>query len=196
MEGETFSGECIRLSPEQKLFINEEINFLIQLKYNFIHYNGFPAVHKVNFRENIDTNIFEEEEGGTENQKKVKYFVQQYQENMKEHGVLSPFRENVIIIDEVHNFVNEIMNGSAPANVFYDWIINSEDVKLVFLSGTPIINKPAEIAILYNMLRGILNVFEFSVISDRDDYEVQQELREYFYQKNHPLNNFMLQKKR
>ena len=52
---------------------------------------------------------------------------------MKEHGVLSPFRENVIIIDEVHNFVNEIMNGSAPATVFYNWIINSEDVKIVFL---------------------------------------------------------------
>ena len=196
VEGETFSGECIRLSPEQKLFINEEINFLIQLKYNFIHYNGFPAVHKVNFRENIDTNIFEEEEGGTENQKKVKYFVQQYQENMKEHGVLSPFRENVIIIDEVHNFVNEIMNGSAPANVFYDWIINSEDVKLVFLSGTPIINKPAEIAILYNMLRGILNVFEFSVISDRDDYEVQQELREYFYQKKSSIEQLHVTKRR
>ena len=40
-----------------------------------------------------------------------------------------------------------------PANVFYNWIVNSEDVKLIFLSGTPVINKPAEIAILYNMLR-------------------------------------------
>ena len=74
-EGETFSGECIQLTPEQKLFINEEINLLIQLKYNFIHYNGFPPVHKVNFQEELDEEIFEEEEGGTENQKKVKYFV-------------------------------------------------------------------------------------------------------------------------
>ena len=72
----------------------------------------------------------------------LKYFVKKYQENVEKYGVLSPFRECVIIIDEVHNFVNEIMNGSAPANVFYDWIINSEDVKIVFLSGTPIINKP------------------------------------------------------
>ena len=194
-EGETFSGECIRLTPEQKLFINEEINFLIQLKYNFIHYNGFPAVHEVNFREEVDTDIFEDEEGGTENQKKVKYFVKQYQQNMKEHGVLSPFRENVIIIDEVHNFVNEIMNGSAPANVFYDWIVNSEDIKLVFLSGTPIINKPAEIAILYNMIRGVLNIFEFSVVSDRDDYEVQQELRDYFYQKKSSIEQLHVTKR-
>ena len=62
--------------------------------------------------------------------------------------------------------------------------VNSENVKIIFLSGTPIINKPAEIAILYNMLRSILHIFNYTVISDRDDYEVQQELREYFYQKN------------
>ena len=35
---------------------------------------------------------------------------------------------------------------------FYEWIINAEKVKLVFLSGTPIINKPNEIGILFNML--------------------------------------------
>ena len=195
-EGETFSGECIQLTPEQKIFINEEINLLIQLKYNFIHYNGFPPVHKVNFQEKLDEEVFEEEEGGTENQKKVKYFIKQYQKNVKEHGVLSPFRENVIIIDEVHNFVNEIMNGSAPATVFYNWIINSEDVKIVFLSGTPIINKPAEVAILYNMLRGILNIYEFSVISERDDYEIQQELREYFYQKKSSIEQLHVTKKK
>ena len=32
--------------------------------------------------------------------------------------------------------------------------MNAENVKLVFLSGTPIINKPCEIAVLYNMLKG------------------------------------------
>ena len=195
-EGEVFNGECIKLNEEQEVLIDVEVNFLIQLKYNFVHYNGFPPVHEVNFREKIDTELFEEEEGGTENQKKVREFVKAYQKNVKEYGVLSPFRENVIIIDEVHNFVNEIMNGSAPANVFYDWIVNSEDVKLIFLSGTPIINKPAEIAILYNMLRGVLNVYEFSVISDRDDYEVQQELREYFYQKRSSIEQLHVTKKR
>ena len=31
------------------MFIEEEINLLIQLKYNFIHWNGFPDVHKINY---------------------------------------------------------------------------------------------------------------------------------------------------
>ena len=49
------------LLPEKKNrleFIEEEIIFLIQLKYNFIHYNGFPEVDKVNFRERLDKDIF------------------------------------------------------------------------------------------------------------------------------------------
>ena len=195
-EGEKFYGECNQLDEIHKLFIDEEINLLIQLKYNFIHYNGFPEVDKVDFREKIDKDVLEETDGGTENQKKVKEFVENYQENVKKYGVLSPFRENVIIIDEVHNFVNEIINGSAPANVFYDWIVNSEDVKLVFLSGTPVINKPAEIAILYNMLRGMLNIYEFSVLSDRDDYEVQQELRQLFYVEKSSIEQLHVSKKK
>ena len=195
-EGESFNGECLKLKPEQKIFIDEEINLLIQLKYNFIHYNGFPKVHEVNFREQVDEELFEDDDEGTDNQKKVKYFVKKYQENVKDYGVLSPFRENVIIIDEVHNFVNEIMNGSAPANVFYDWIINSEDVKIVFLSGTPVINKPAEIAILFNMLRGALQVYEFSVISSRDDYELEQELRDHFYKERSSIEQLHVSKKK
>ena len=195
-DGETFGGECIELKEEQKMFIDQQINFLIQLKYNFIHYNGFPEVDKVNFKEKIPEELEGTDEGGTSNQRKVQYFVKEYQNNVDAHGVLSPFRENVIIVDEVHNFVNEIMNGSAPANVFYNWIINSEDVKIVFLSGTPIINKPAEIAILYNMLRGILHIFDFSVVSDRDDYEVQQELRQHFYQSNSSVEQLHVSKKK
>ena len=183
-EKESFNGECLKLTEEQKMFIEQQINFLIKLKYNFIHYNGFPEVDKVDFRNVVPEELDDDGEAGTSNQAMVKKFIKKYQDNSKNYGVLSPFRENVIIIDEVHNFVNQIMNGSAPANVFYDWIINSEDVKIIFLSGTPVINKPAEIAILYNMLRGVLHIFNYTVISDRDDYEIQQELREYFYKKN------------
>ena len=51
---------------------------------------------------------------------------------------------------------------------------DAEDIKIVFLSGTPIINKPAEIAILFNMLRGSLLVFDFTVKSDKDEVELQK----------------------
>ena len=187
-EGEVFHGTTNKLSEEQKMFIEEEINLLIQLKYNFIHWNGFPEVHK------IDYNNPKFKKNPTPNQKLAQTLAEKYISNKKNHFVSSPFKEDVIIIDEVHNFVNEIINGSAPANVFYNWIVDSEDVKLVFLSGTPVINKPAEIAILYNMLRGIIYIYDYSVKSTRDEVEVQNELREIFYTERSSIEQLHVKK--
>jgi len=60
----------------------------------------------------------------------------------------------VIIIDEVHNLFNSISNGSKIANEFYEIIMNTKKIKLIFLTGTPIINDPFEIAICFNLLYG------------------------------------------
>ena len=46
------------------------------------------------------------------------------------------------------------------------------------------------------MLRGILHVFDFSILTDRDDYEVQQELRQHFYQKNSSIEQLHVTKKK
>ena len=92
------------------------------------------------------------------------------QEKLKENkklGINSPFKDEVIIIDEVHNLVREIYNNSGPSRTYYDWIINSADCKIIFLSGTPIINKPSEIAILFNMLKGIIKLYTF-VVNDNE----------------------------
>jgi hypothetical protein len=60
----------------------------------------------------------------------------------------------IIIVDEAHNLFNSISNGSKIANEFYDLIMNTKKIKLLFLTGTPIINDPFEIAIAFNMLYG------------------------------------------
>ena len=94
-----------------------------------------------------------------------------------EHYVDSPFYNEVLIIDEVHNLVRQILNDnpntekenlaeSRRAKIFYDWIVNSENTKLIFLSGTPVINRPNEIAILYNMLKGLIKVYSFTIKTD------------------------------
>ena len=200
---ERYNGNCLKLEKEEVHYIENEIDLLIELKYNFIHYNGFPKVDEIDFKdlENPETTFSlltsdQDKKANTDNQKLVEKLSLMYQNNVKEYGVSSPFRNNVIIIDEVHNFVNQVINGSVPANVFYNWIVNSEDTKCIFLSGTPVINKPAEIAILYNMLRGVLHVFEFSVISDKDEFEVQKDLRNIFYQEKSPIEQLHVSKKK
>jgi superfamily II DNA or RNA helicase len=62
----------------------------------------------------------------------------------------------IIIIDEAHNLFNSIVNGSKIANEFYDLIMDTKKLKLIFLTGTPIINNPFEIAVAFNMLSGKL----------------------------------------
>jgi hypothetical protein len=62
--------------------------------------------------------------------------------------------DTVIIIDEVHNFIRSVLNESELKMRVYDLIYKAKNSKLVLLSGTPIINKPNEIAYLMNLLRG------------------------------------------
>jgi len=69
----------------------------------------------------------------------------------------------VIIIDEVHNLVQNLYNGinhgknaetRARSMAYYRTLLMSENCRFVTLSGTPIINRPTELSILFNILRG------------------------------------------
>jgi superfamily II DNA or RNA helicase len=62
----------------------------------------------------------------------------------------------IIIIDEAHNLFNSISNGSEIANAFYDMVLNAKNIKLILMTGTPVINDPFELAICYNMLVGVM----------------------------------------
>lgn len=62
----------------------------------------------------------------------------------------------LLVIDEAHNFFNSITNGAKNAIGLYDRIIGADDIRLLFLTGTPMINSPFEIVPAMNMLRGPL----------------------------------------
>ena len=77
----------------------------------------------------------------------------------------NPFDHCVVIVDEVHNIANTITNKlkekkrSSVIMRIYDYLMSAQDAKIVFLSGTPIINYPNEIAVLFNMLRGYIKTW-------------------------------------
>jgi len=60
----------------------------------------------------------------------------------------------VIIIDEAHNFFRAITNGSKNARGLYDKIMATKNIRLLFLTGTPIANDPFELVPCFNMLGG------------------------------------------
>lgn len=75
-----------------------------------------------------------------------------------------PFNNSFIVIDEIHNFISRIVNGSKLARSIYNNIMSANNCKIVLLSGTPIINNPYEIATLINLIRGSMLVYELNLL--------------------------------
>ena len=121
--------------PEEQAILNAQIMEMIEHKYKFLNYNGMRT-HNLN---EMEERALLKSKNKTNN----------------------PFTNKVLIIDEVHNFVSRIVNKlnkkDALAHRLYEHIMRAENCRLVFLSGTPIINYPNEIAVLFNMLRGYIN---------------------------------------
>ena len=104
--------------------IDAQIDDLIANRYNFINYNGLTG-------ESVRRIIPDDDP-------------------LKSN----PFDNSVVIIDEAHNLISRTINNSVIGKRLYDSIYNARDCKVVALSGTPLINRPNEIAYLLNLLRG------------------------------------------
>ena len=174
--------ECNKLTENEIVFINQQINVSIKKKYNFIHYNPLPSLD------------IEKKDKYTENEKTTIRLLKKLKSNEKKY-INSPFDEEVIVIDEVHNFVREIYNNSGASRKYYDWIINAINLKLIVLSGTPIINQPSEIAILCNMLKGIIKTYTFTINKKVDLNTLDSILKEHFYTKDSPVQQYYYKKK-
>lgn len=71
-------------------------------------------------------------------------------------------KKSLFIIDECHNFIRNVYSNISSkagkrASTIYDYIIQdkreNEGTRVVCISGTPAINTPYELALLFNMLR-------------------------------------------
>ena len=122
------------LSMEEKILLDQQIDEMILHKYQFISYNGMRMTHLKDYSVNFTRN---------------------------------PFDNKVIIIDEVHNFVSRIVNKlnkkESLSMKLYEYLMTAENCKIVFLTGTPMINYPNEIAILFNMLRGKIKTWNIKL---------------------------------
>ena len=122
---------------------SSEIESIINNKYKFISLNASNMFTQVSRIDKTDEDL--------ELEKQLKEFA----------DVVSTedFLENsVLIIDEFHNLSNSITNGSQNAIRLYDTIMKTNDIKLIFLTGTPIVNNPFELAPTFNMIRGYINI--------------------------------------
>ena len=143
------------LSTVQKKSLDLQINEMITYRYKFINYNGLRNSH-------------------------LKDLTRDYS--------INPFDDKVIIVDEAHNFVSRIVNKmKRPESIsmrLYEYLLSAQNCKIVLLTGTPMINYPNEIAILFNILRGYIKTWTFPLNIKSSRKVNKEELLKVFDQYN------------
>ncbi len=84
------------------------------------------------------------------------------------------FDNKVIIIEETHNLVSKMVSGimgsSKHGKEIYDYLMNAKNAKIIALTGSPAINDPFELAVLFNVLRGYIEISYFKINSVGVEY--------------------------
>lgn len=124
------------LTGQEQKILDKQLDTMIRTKYIDINYNGLT--------------------------------LKKYNEWTR-NDEINPFDHSVVLIDEAHNLISRIMNKlKAPTSIaykLYQKLLTAQDVRIVLMSGTPIINYPHEIAILFNILRGVIKTWTFQIKS-------------------------------
>ena len=77
------------------------------------------------------------------------------------------FENSVVIIDEAHKFASMVVNGSEAGVSFYKTLRDTRDVLVLFLTGTPIMNRPFEVVVYFNIIAGYALLPENAVEFDK-----------------------------
>jgi len=123
------------LTTEQQKEIDEQLNEMIRSKYLDLNYNGLNMNRWKTLTHNLTRN---------------------------------PFDNATVIVDEAHNLVsrivNKLKNPKSLSYLIYDALMRATNSKIVLLSGTPIINYPNELAVLFNIIRGYIRKWTLPLI--------------------------------
>jgi hypothetical protein len=161
------SGEGRERSDD---FINDEL----ESKYTFISLNA--------------ANMFTQISRVKKTEEEVEFNKQLGKFNKQidiDNGSTKFLENSLLIVDEAHNLFNSITNNSKNAINLYKAIMNTRNIKLVFLTGTPIINNPFELVPCFNMLKGYI----FDQINEKKSRkhtlfpENQQDFQNFFISK-------------
>ena len=122
----------------KKKLSNEEIENHIKNKYTFISSNASNSLTQ--FKKAINKN-------------RLKDLVLELDENEDTNFI--ELDNSIIVWDEFHNFTNSLASGNSKnATGIYDILTTSKNVKIIALTGTPIINDPFELVLSMNIFAG------------------------------------------
>ena len=123
-----------KLSSEQQIRLDNQLNEMIRHKYKFINYNGLRKSNLTQLTLNNTINPFSN---------KV---------------VIIDEAHNF-----VSRIVNKLKQPGSLSMKLYEYLMTAENTRIVLLTGTPIINYPNEIGITMNILRGKIKIWQMKL---------------------------------
>ena len=148
------------LSEQEQSEVNDQIKIMIDHKYSILHYNaGQYTITKILERlipnyQIIFSKLFGEM-SVSKMTNKDRDILLNYIYN-PDNNIDNPFNNKILIVDEIHNLTSKMVGSGFNGSRLYELIIRATNLKIVFLSGTPVINNPFELALMFNMLRGFI----------------------------------------
>jgi hypothetical protein len=122
--------------------------------FEFIGYK--ELVNKLLIKNQLDYDI---QLGNIKSDAELKYLIDQ---NIIKLNItfLDQFKKSLLICDEIHNVYNslETNNWGLCLNIIFNHYKSSNMIRVLFLSATPINNKPIEIISLLNLLNSDLDI--------------------------------------
>ena len=150
------TGKNPSLNKEDELEIQHQIDYLLKEKYTVLHYNNTNTIIK---------QIFEQVPVKKRNLGKItkSELLDKVYECTIVNPDKNPFNDKILIVDEIHNLISMMIGGGFNGPILYRLLMTAKRLKLIFLSGTPLINYPYEAGILCNILKGYSETFIFDI---------------------------------
>jgi len=114
-----------------------DLNNWILKNFSFVHVNAGNMIYQLM----VASEGFASQEYEKYLNKKIKKLIK-----------MGSLDNRLLIVDEAHNLFRAIINGSSNAIKLYDMIMIAKNLKLIFLSGTPITTDPFQLVPCFNML--------------------------------------------
>ena len=121
------------LNTDDKLSLDEQLTYMIRMKYNFINYNGLTMNNYNTLTKNFTINPF------------------------NDSVVVIDEAHN--LVSRIVNQLKRKKNSGSLSVLLYKDLMSAQNCKIVMLTGTPMINTANELGVLFNILRGYITTW-------------------------------------
>ena len=162
--------------------LEKQIKIMNDNKFCFIHYNsGYTMINTIfkkllneteynrmmiDLKFENETTVEKFPDPNNKKRLQASKFTKKHRLRMLEYvydtktSVNNPFDNKLVVIDEIHNLTNQMTSNGFNSPIIYELLMRAENCKIVLLSGTPVINDPYELGLLYNLLSGLIYYYK------------------------------------